>query len=221
MSGLHDPPWGESDTRSKLIDPAIHARGWTEEHIRREETAGAIEIIDGKPRRRSKGRVDYTLRVKVSSGSQPVALDQQSKAPAKMRIAIIWLDLDSLLEGSKGLVNSVLGQQGAAARARSRHSLAAPQVEGDALSCLTTLFPQSPMLFVQKVSITQVHTLNRKGQSWNSSSKSPPIAPQRQSAGLGGAPSAISSNWTSAEHSDGGLDGCFQTPEQACALFTT
>jgi len=74
MSGLHDPPLGESDTRSKLIDPAIHARGWTEEHIRREETAGAIEIIDGRPRRRSKGRVDYTLRVKVSSGDQPVAL---------------------------------------------------------------------------------------------------------------------------------------------------
>ncbi|MEX1027961.1 MAG: hypothetical protein WD049_08150 [Candidatus Paceibacterota bacterium] len=31
MSGLHDPPLGESDTRSKLIDPAIHARGWSEE----------------------------------------------------------------------------------------------------------------------------------------------------------------------------------------------
>src|SRR5438045_2174990 len=73
-SGLHDPPLGEADTRSKLIDPALYARGWTEEHIRREETAGAIEIIAGKPRRRSKGRVDYTLRVKVSSGAQPVAV---------------------------------------------------------------------------------------------------------------------------------------------------
>jgi type I restriction enzyme R subunit len=73
-SGLHDPPWGEADTRSKLIDPAIHARGWTEEHLRREETAGTIEIIDGKPRRRSKGRTDYTLRVKVSGGAQPVAV---------------------------------------------------------------------------------------------------------------------------------------------------
>lgn len=52
MSGLHDPPLGESGTRSKLIDPAIHARDWTEEHIRWEETAGAIEITDGKPRRR-------------------------------------------------------------------------------------------------------------------------------------------------------------------------
>ena len=30
----------EADTRSKLIDPAIHARGWTQDLIRREETAG-------------------------------------------------------------------------------------------------------------------------------------------------------------------------------------
>jgi type I restriction enzyme R subunit len=46
---------GEADTRAKLIDPAIHARGWTEDLIRREETAGAIELIDGKPRKRAKG----------------------------------------------------------------------------------------------------------------------------------------------------------------------
>jgi hypothetical protein len=37
----------ESDTRAKLIDPAIHARGWTEDLIRREETSGAIDIVDG------------------------------------------------------------------------------------------------------------------------------------------------------------------------------
>jgi len=30
----------EADTRAKLIDPAIHKRGWTEDLIRREETAG-------------------------------------------------------------------------------------------------------------------------------------------------------------------------------------
>ena len=42
-------PLSESDTRAKLIDPAIHARGWTEDLIRREETAGAIEIVDGQP----------------------------------------------------------------------------------------------------------------------------------------------------------------------------
>lgn len=37
----------EADARAKLIDPALHARGWTENLIRREETAGAIEIVDG------------------------------------------------------------------------------------------------------------------------------------------------------------------------------
>ena len=41
----------EADTRAQLIDPAIHARGWTEDLIKREETAGAIEIVNGKARR--------------------------------------------------------------------------------------------------------------------------------------------------------------------------
>lgn len=67
-------PLNEADTRAKLIDPALHACGWTEDLIRREETAGAIEIIDGKPRKQAKGRVDYTLRVKVNPDTQPVAV---------------------------------------------------------------------------------------------------------------------------------------------------
>jgi type I restriction enzyme R subunit len=64
----------ESDTRAKLLDPALHACGWTEDLIRREETAGAIEIIDGRPRRQAKGRVDYVLRVRVNTESQPVTV---------------------------------------------------------------------------------------------------------------------------------------------------
>ncbi|MDQ1591716.1 MAG: type restriction enzyme subunit [Pyrinomonadaceae bacterium] len=64
----------ESDTRAKLIDPALHARGWTEDLIKREETAGAIEIHGDRARRRGKGRADYTLRVKVGSNPQPVAV---------------------------------------------------------------------------------------------------------------------------------------------------
>jgi hypothetical protein len=64
----------ESDSRAKRIDPALHARGWTEDLIRREETAGAVEIVAGRPRRRGHGRVDYTLRVKVTPTSQPVAV---------------------------------------------------------------------------------------------------------------------------------------------------
>lgn len=65
-------PFNESDTRAKLIDPAIHGCGWTEDLIRREETAGAIEIEEGRPRRR--GRVDYVLRIKATLESQPVAV---------------------------------------------------------------------------------------------------------------------------------------------------
>jgi type I restriction enzyme R subunit len=64
----------ESDTRAKLIDPALHARGWTEDLIKREETAGAIEIHSDRARRRGKGRADYTLRVKVGNNPQPVAV---------------------------------------------------------------------------------------------------------------------------------------------------
>src|SRR5262245_51112716 len=84
MAGVkgHEVEWmqgdamglNEADTRAKLLDPAIHARGWTEDLIRREETAGAIEIVDGKPRKRARGRVDYTLRVKVNAQTQPVAV---------------------------------------------------------------------------------------------------------------------------------------------------
>jgi hypothetical protein len=64
----------ESDTRAKLIDPAIHARGWTEDLIRREETSGAIDIIDGKAIKQVKGRIDYTLRVIPKPDAQPVAV---------------------------------------------------------------------------------------------------------------------------------------------------
>ncbi|MEI6308693.1 MAG: DEAD/DEAH box helicase family protein, partial [bacterium] len=66
--------FNEPDTRAKLIDPAIHKRGWTEDLIRREETAGTVEIINGKARRRSRGKIDYVLRVKVNMDTQPVAL---------------------------------------------------------------------------------------------------------------------------------------------------
>ena len=64
----------ETDTRAKLLDPAIHACGWTEDLIRREESAGAIEIAGGKARKRARGRVDYTLRVRVNQQAQPVAV---------------------------------------------------------------------------------------------------------------------------------------------------
>ena len=64
----------EADTRAKLIDPALHSRGWTENLIKREETAGAIEIIAGIPRQRAAGRADFTLRILCSGGIQPVTV---------------------------------------------------------------------------------------------------------------------------------------------------
>jgi type I restriction enzyme R subunit len=67
-------PLSEADTRAKLIDPAIHKRGWTEDLIRREETAGSIQVIAGKARRRARGRADYVLRIKINPNTQPVAV---------------------------------------------------------------------------------------------------------------------------------------------------
>lgn len=67
-------PLSEADTRAKLIDPAIHARGWTEDHICREQTLGAVEIVNGRARRKTGGRTDYTLRIRVNSETQPVAV---------------------------------------------------------------------------------------------------------------------------------------------------
>ena len=67
-------PLNEADTRAKLIDPALHKRGWTEDLIKREITDGRVEIINGSARRRQSGRVDYLLRVKVNLDTQPVAI---------------------------------------------------------------------------------------------------------------------------------------------------
>jgi type I restriction enzyme R subunit len=64
----------EADTRAKLIDPVLHQKGWTEDFISREETERGIEIIDGRPRRREQGRVDYLLRIRINANTQPVAV---------------------------------------------------------------------------------------------------------------------------------------------------
>lgn len=67
-------PLSEADTHAKLVNPALYGRGWTEDHIKREETTGAVELIAGRARRRSKGRTDLTLRVVVTAEMQPVAV---------------------------------------------------------------------------------------------------------------------------------------------------
>ena len=61
----------EADTRVKLIDPVIHNLGWTENLIRREITAGTIEIINGRAKRK-KGRADYLLCLPAQDEQNPV-----------------------------------------------------------------------------------------------------------------------------------------------------
>lgn len=67
-------PLSEADTKAKLIDPVLHKRGWTEDLIHREETACGIDIIDSKPKRRERGRIDYLLRIRVNISTQPIAV---------------------------------------------------------------------------------------------------------------------------------------------------
>ncbi|GHC53690.1 DEAD/DEAH box helicase family protein [Roseibacillus persicicus] len=75
----------EADTRAKLIDPALKERGWTEAHLRREESAGRIAIIEGKPVQSRQGRTDYTLRLPGAKDEQPVAVAiVEAKAEAKL-----------------------------------------------------------------------------------------------------------------------------------------
>lgn len=64
----------EADTRANLIDPVLYQRGWTEAHVKREETRGPLEIVGGRAVRRTPVRLDYTLRVRVGDGTQPVAV---------------------------------------------------------------------------------------------------------------------------------------------------
>lgn len=87
--------YNEADTRAKLIDPALHATLWVERvaeaerdthgEIHREQSAVRIDILDGKPIKRGRGRVDYLLRAHVAGHEQPLTLAfveaKKEKAP--------------------------------------------------------------------------------------------------------------------------------------------
>lgn len=76
--------YNEADTRAKLIDPALHARQWielvkdeqrvTHGEIHREQSAVRIDILDGKPLKSGRGRVDYLLRAYIAEHEQPLTL---------------------------------------------------------------------------------------------------------------------------------------------------
>lgn len=74
----------EFDTRAKLIDPALYAAHSVEQvaeaerdtlgEIYREQSATRIDILDGKPLKRGRGRVDYLLRAHVAGHEHPLTL---------------------------------------------------------------------------------------------------------------------------------------------------
>ncbi|MDD2455712.1 MAG: helicase-related protein, partial [Kiritimatiellae bacterium] len=81
----------ESDTRAKLIEPALHKKGWTEDFIRREETAGTVEIINGKARRRD----SYAFKCTAASSGN----DQLPDLRAATRSHFIATTVDLLSTG--------------------------------------------------------------------------------------------------------------------------
>ncbi|MBC1240001.1 DEAD/DEAH box helicase family protein [Nostoc sp. 2RC] len=69
-----DSKFNEADTIAKLINPALYEKGWTENFIKREVTAGVIEIVNGVPRQRKRGRADIVLRLQPLPQKQPVSV---------------------------------------------------------------------------------------------------------------------------------------------------
>ncbi len=91
-------PLNEADTRAKLIDPAIHQRGWTEDLIRREETAGTIEIHDGRARRRPRVGLFAILLAYLTAGLTAFGIAIIPKLKALV-IDRGWLTAEEVDEG--------------------------------------------------------------------------------------------------------------------------
>lgn len=65
-------PYSETDTREKLINPALADAGWTEDHIQRERSPGTI-LVDAAGRgQHDTERVDYLLCLPIRDGSIPL-----------------------------------------------------------------------------------------------------------------------------------------------------
>jgi len=81
----------EAETRTRLIDPALHARGWTEDLIKREETQGTVEIVDGRPKR-------ALLSLATGSGKTFIAVNVLRKIAdaGQLRRALFACDRDEL-----------------------------------------------------------------------------------------------------------------------------
>lgn len=72
----------ESDTRAKLITPALHAAGWPEEWLEREVTPGAVFLV-GAGAQRGAGRADYVLYVMHQGVKVKVAIVEAKSASSR------------------------------------------------------------------------------------------------------------------------------------------
>ena len=63
----------EAETRKVLIDPALSKRGWEMKMgtIRLEQSAGKVQLVNGKARRSRTKTADYTLQVQPDGSRQP------------------------------------------------------------------------------------------------------------------------------------------------------
>ena len=77
-------PFNEADTRAKLIDPALHDAGWSEDWIRREQTPGPV-IRLGTTDTRGAGRTDYLLHVLIKGRRYPIALVEAKSEERRTR----------------------------------------------------------------------------------------------------------------------------------------
>lgn len=97
----------EADTRAELVDPALQARGRHHALVKREQTAGAIDVIHGQPRQQLRSAGSTTpcasrstatpspspsplLKGKVQNKPPGHGLEQAGRGTARSPVADLW-----------------------------------------------------------------------------------------------------------------------------------